>query len=62
MGRLIYMTTGALPLRHAIAVLMAILMLGAAVRLALVEIADGDLIPRQCRIESDFWHGDLILC
>lgn len=56
------MRTSGLPIRTAIAILVAIMMFGAGLRLALVEIGDGARVDAFCVVDSDFWRGDLILC
>lgn len=48
--------------RVVLAVFIAILLLGASVRVAMVAIADGDRVGTFCTASSDFRNGDQILC
>jgi hypothetical protein len=45
-----------------VAVIAAIVLVGAAVRLLLVHLPLGNEVPPMCEVESDFWNGDQILC
>jgi len=45
-----------------VAVIAAIVLTGFAVHLLLVHITPGIDVPPMCKVESDFWNGDEILC
>jgi hypothetical protein len=56
------MSLQGLSTRVVVATFIAIVLLGASVRVAMVAMADGDRVGAYCTVSSDFWNGDQILC